>query len=441
MKKLLTNIAFILLFFNTSLAQLEITQKGDNISLSNNTEFSTEVFVSEKSGDNFILRPGQSTIVPVEKYLTKKSLEEITISSSYTFSAYFSDIRLSFHEMQDKINNHQYSKKYSSEWMSIKELFENDEVASRNNLKKFISSLKLSESYEQYNELNYESFLQFTEEELIPNTDQQSLLVAGNKPFQKNKREAQMERLKRYIFNFLNTEIYTDDATEINYLADFFNSVKSFKRNYENNSIVDYGSLKDLGFKIFENSGDRFQLTFATSGLIQNLDSEEGGEFMYNLHPEIGIRTGRYRIGKNMMIENNLHLGYSYYAADKIDERIVINDVVNNIDEVYDKFHMATLGLDFIIKGGVQKPSLIGVGAEGGATYMISDTYNVTPDLELTPEADTDLGYYFGGFVMIGDKLNAKLGFRTYVLWYTPQDVDRNYLNTGLVRVSLSYRF
>lgn len=441
MKKLLINLTFIFIFFNISIAQLKITQKGDEISIVNNTEFSTEVFISEKSIGNFILEPGQSRIVSSKKYLTKKSLEEIKITSSYTFSAYFSDARLSFLKMQDEINDHHDNKKYSFEPNSIEGLFTNTGDTNKNDLEKFIKSLKFDESYVQNDRLRYQSFLQFIEQELIPNLEESSPLAEGSNPSPNNLRESQMALLKRYIFNFINIEIDIDDAIEINYLADFFNSVKIFKRNYENGSITDYGSLKNLGFKIFENSGDRFQLTFVTSGLIQNLDSEEGGEFMYNLNPEIGIRTSRFRIGKSMMIENNLNIGYSYYAADRLDERIVINDVVNNIEEVYDKFHLATIGLDLIIKGGVQKPSLLGVGAEGGATYMISDTYNITPDLELTPETDTDLGYYFGGFVMVGDKFNVKLGFRTYVLWYTPQDVDRNYLNTGLVRMSLSYRF
>ena len=440
MQKLLINFIFILLIFNTSLAQLKITQKGDDIVVENNSNFSTEVFVSESSQRNFVLRPGQSSTVSTKRFLTKKSLEEIKIASLYTFSAYLADTRSSIIKMRNEVNKHQNTKKPSMEWKSIAEFLKNNEGTNADSLDKFIESIGLGQNYKQNNQTKYESFIQFIEENHIPNIDDQPFLVEDAKSFQNKVNESQIASAKGYISDFLDTEIDVDDATEINLMVDYYNQVKSFKSNYENNSIIEYGSLKELEFKVFENSGGRFQFSFVFSGLAENIGSENE-ELIYNFNPEIGIRTGRLRVGENWLIENNLNIGYSYYAADKLNERIVIGDVVNEIDEVYDKFHLATLGLDLILKGGVKKPSLIGFGAEAGATYIISDTYNIMPNLELIPETDTDLGYYYGGFIMIGDKLNVKLGFRRYDLWYTTQEVNRNYLNTGLARVSVSYRF
>lgn len=441
MQKLLISLVFVLLIFNYSLAQLKITQKGDDIIIENTTDFSTEVFISESAQGNFLLRPNQNRIISLNKFLTEKSLEEIKISSFYTFEAYLADTRSTIFKTRDEVNNNQIYKEHSLEWKSITDLLRNSQGDDEKDLNEIISSFGLVQNFNQKNKSKYETFVQLIEKNLIPNNDHLRFTAEDDMSFPSKVNESQITLAKGYIFDFLNIEIDTDDTTEINLMADFYNRVKSIKKNYESSSIIEYGTLKDLGFKVFENSDDRYQVSFVFSGIAPSFGTDNGQELIYNFNPEIGIRTGRLRVGKNLMIENNVNIGYSYYAFDRLDQTIVIGDVVNEIDYVYDKYHMATLGLDLILKGGIQKPSLLGIGAEGGATYLISNSYNIRPIIELTPEADTDLGYYFGGFVMIGDKLNVKLGFRTYVVWYTPQEVDRNYLNTGLARISVSYRF
>ncbi len=440
MKKLILHLIFGILMINHAFAQLDITQDGDDIVLKNNADTSIEVFISDSSQNNILLIPGQSMKVSLNEFLTKKSLKEVKIASLYTFAAYLADAKLSIIRMREDIGKRRSNKRASLEWKSMEELLNNNEGNDAGKLDKFLESIGVNLNQRQTNQTKYESLVQIIEEQLIPKTNMQSFLVDDTEAFEIKEKESQMALARSYIFDFLNIEIDTDDRSEISFLVDHFNRVKSFKRNYDIKTVKEYGSLKELDFKVFQDFGGAFQLNLVASALAENI-GEDNEDLIYNLNPEIGIRTGRFRIGKNTMIENNLNIGYSYYVADKFDERIVINDVVNNINEVYDKFHMATLGLDVILKGGVKKPSLIGIGAEGGATYIFSDTYNIMPNLELIPETNTDLGYYFGGFVMVGDRFNVKLGFRRYVLWYTPQDVNRNYLNTGLLRFSLSYRF
>ncbi len=421
----------------SAFAQLDISQKGDNIIISNLSNNSTEILILNSDIDNFILMPNQSTSVTPKSFLTKKALKEIKILSLYTYSSYLADHKISVYKMREEIIKYRGRRKNSLQLKSIEDLL-NSPKDTFGKFDKLDEEIDLEASFDEKNK--YKLFIKKIEQKLIPLKDEKNFLIDNRIAFENKVNETEESLAKSYLFDFLNIEIDPEDQKEINFLISHYNRVKSIKEKYENRSINNHGSLRELDFKIFETKGSFLQFSIIGSAIGEDIGGENE-EVIFNINPEISIRVGRYRLGHNTMIENNINLGYSYYVAEKIDEKIVINDIVNNIDEVYDKFHLGTLGLDFILKGGVKKPSLFGFGIEGGGTYLISDTYNFMPDLDLSEYTETDLGYYYGGFLMIGDRFNVKIGFRRYVLRYTIETVDRNYLNTGLTRFSLSYRF
>lgn len=433
-------LALILSFFNPVFAQLEISQESDDILIKNTSRFSSEVFVSNVNEENFILMPNQSVSISTKQFLTKKRLKQIKVYSLYTYQAYLADTKLSILKMRDDISNYRSNRRASLKWKSIEELLNRNNGENAKKLNNFIGSLGIKLDNSGIGVSKYEIFVMEMEEELIPRKNIIVNLTDDGETFPVKENESETALARSYLFDFLNFEVDYEDVSEMSYLVEHFNRVKSYKSKYLNRTVKEYGNLSELDFKVFEDFGGPIQFSLTASAFGEDIGGENE-DLIYNFNPEIGIRTGRYRLGKNTMIENNLNLGYSYYTADMVDERIVINDIVNNLDEVHDKFHLATLGLDFILKGGVKKPSLFGLGVEGGGTYIISDTYNFTPDLDLSENTETDLGYYYGGFLMIGDRFNVKIGYRRYVLRYTIDIEDRNYLNTGLARFSLSYRF
>ncbi len=176
---------------------------------------------------------------------------------------------------------------------------------------------------------------------------------------------------------------------------------------------------------------------YSTVGKDEN-DDKNDDDHRYNVSPELGVRINRSRIGRNTMFENNINFGYNLYNMQQNDVNMTIDKIEYELD-IDDEIQFISSGLDFILKGGVMEPSLLGLGVETGGTYILSHSSKNT--IHTQEDTSKDIGTYYGGYLMIGDRFNFKIGYRYYNLFIKKSDINREYLNSGLFRISLSFRF